>query len=441
MVGPPQPPAAAGPLLLPAPAAAREPAGVGPSIDARSLNDFIVLGGLGKGTFASVRQVVHRATSTVCALKTVRRERALREGGTPEVLAREATLQLDLRHRNIVRLYSCFEDAAQVHFVLEYVSGGQLLARMREVGRLQHGEAAHVLSEVAEGLLYLHGHNIVHRDIKPENVLLQPDPERDEPVVKIGDFGCCALLTELEPTRGTICGTMDYLAPEMIDQRPHDHGVDLWAVGVLLYEMLVGEPPFKASSQIESLRRIIATDLRCPAWLNADAADLAHKLMRHESGQRLPLAEALRHDFVVANTKRSSGAAMLSEPDQATAPAAMDETAVLATPRRSLLRSLTPVARRPPAQPPPLDAAHDQGPIVDDSPCPEAGGDDGRGGRRRRGRLRSLTPPRRGSEQRAACAAGGGAEDNTLELTVCTRELPRPKASSGRRATPHSLPC
>lgn len=281
-----------------------------------SLDEFITLKSVGRGTFASVQQVVHRNSGRVFALKTVKREGVIGQGGTEEQIAREAIVQLRMRHRNIVQLYGNFDDGDRTHLVLELAPGGQLLEYMRKEGRLKQHQAARMFLDVVSGLMYVHEHGIVHRDIKPENVLLvYPDKDKSGmPVAKIADFGCCAMVTALEPTRNTICGTMDYLAPEMIDQQPHDHRVDVWAVGVLLYEMLVSSAPFKARSQLDALRRIVNVDLRCPCFLDARAAELIRALLQKEPEMRLTLAQAAQHVFIRSGIDDSADVARSLEP-------------------------------------------------------------------------------------------------------------------------------
>lgn len=329
----------------------------------RSIDELIVLKVLGRGTFASVRQAIHRPSGRIFALKTVRRDKVIQEGGHAEHLVREANVQVRMRHRNIVLLYGHFEDSERVHFVLEFVAGGQLLQRMRKIGRLSREEAARMFLDVISALMYIHQHNIVHRDIKPENVLLQEQDKSDEYIAKIGDFGCCAMLSDLEPTRNTLCGTMDYLAPEMIDQQPHDHRVDVWASGVLLYEMLVGEPPFKAKSQLEALRRILSSEVQCPSFMDEDAADLIRLLLHKSCKARLPLAQAASHAYVTkfAGKDHPNGRTELREEKHDVGPSTSKPASNTPVPALGLglickpiaenechcRQSISPVARRP----------------------------------------------------------------------------------------------
>lgn len=151
--------------------------------------------------------------------------------------------------------------------------------------------------DTSRGVEYLHGLEIAHRDLKPENILLFGSAL----LAKIGDLGWCVELTEERPLRQTFCGTMDYLAPEMLTNEPHDTSVDLWALGVLLYEMLIARPPFAAPSQKMTIDAICAAAPEVPQKsMSAGPRELILGLLRREMRERLPLAKVLSHQWVVS---------------------------------------------------------------------------------------------------------------------------------------------
>merc|ERR1719421_1084045 len=140
-------------------------------------------------------------------------------------------------------MHTYFEDRESVYMVLE-LADHQLARYLRSRGPLPEPEAADFVRQTAEGLLYLHGLGIIHRDLKPENLLLKGS----ENEIKIADFGWCALIKANE-SRKTFCGTLDYIAPEVLRGDEYSFGADVWALGVLLYELRTGRAPFAAKSQ------------------------------------------------------------------------------------------------------------------------------------------------------------------------------------------------
>ncbi|CAE8606952.1 unnamed protein product, partial [Polarella glacialis] len=129
----------------------------------------------------------------------------------------------------------------------------------------------------ARALDHLHRHGIVHRDLKPENILMCS--HADGTKAKLADFGWCAELEVDGTQRHTFCGTWDYLSPEMVQNEPHDKGVDIWACGVLLFEMLTGKPPFAAANQVKAMNRIMTVDLKVPDTVSPSGTALMHKLL------------------------------------------------------------------------------------------------------------------------------------------------------------------
>lgn len=240
---------------------------------------------LGAGASGSVTRAVHQRSGEVFALKAIERHK-ISDHNLQTYIQREVETQRSLRHPNIVRLYDSFEEKSSIYLVLEYMPNGQLFHYVRQRRWLQEAEAAVLLRDVLSALGYLHKQGIVHRDLKAENVLLD---QRGR--AKLADFGWCAEL--VAGGRRTFCGTVDYLSPEMIEGEPHDHNVDIWAAGILLYEMLVGESPFAAKSQFLTMERIQACDLHIPASVSAGARELIEGFIRREPTERLSIAEAL----------------------------------------------------------------------------------------------------------------------------------------------------
>lgn len=276
-----------------------------------SLECFEHLCDLGSGACGSVTKVMEKETQEIFALKAIEKSRVAQHRLQDHVL-REVETQRGLDHPNVVRLYDCFEDEQRVYLLLEYAPGGHLFSRIQKCGRLPDPEAAAIFVDVVRALVDLHERGIIHRDLKPENVLLFPRGH-----AKLADFGWCAELQSAG--RMTFCGTMDYLSPEMVSRQLHDHRVDTWAVGVLLYEMLVGSPPFYAKSTNQSIQRILSADLRFPDSLSADAKELIQSLLQVEPGKRMALGDAATHRWV-QEARKSAFAAQHPPPALEAAP-------------------------------------------------------------------------------------------------------------------------
>ena len=249
-----------------------------------STEDFEFLAALGAGSCGSVSKVSHKFTGEIYALKAI--QRRLQNHHLQEYIVREVATQKQLKHPNIVKLYEHFQDEENVYLLLEFAPEGSLYSKIRAQHSLAHAEAASVFVDVSEALAHLHRHGIAHRDLKPENVLLFPGGR-----AKLADFGWCAELTN--DGRKTFCGTMDYLSPEMVSQRPHDHRVDIWGLGVLLYEMMTGDPPFAGRNNAQVLECILSADLIMPVSMPEGAADLIHALLKVNPEERLTLSAAL----------------------------------------------------------------------------------------------------------------------------------------------------
>jgi aurora kinase len=273
-------------------------------------DQFVPVGGsIGNGSYGQVRKVVHKRTAELFAMKEIPKKK-VSDHKMEEYLFREVKLQYKMRHPNILRLHYYFEDAEMVYLLLEYASGGSLFGHLRKKGRLPEHEAAPIFIGVAKALNFMHSHSIVHRDLKPENILMCAGG-----VAKIADFGWSAEMKDGAP-RHTFCGTWDYLSPEMVQNEPHDHTVDTWAVGVLLYEMLTGRPPFAASNQMKALSRITNVDLQVPETVSLLARDLIVKILVRDRKKRLTLEEGIRHEWARCFLSLNEGDASSTSPSR-----------------------------------------------------------------------------------------------------------------------------
>ena len=228
---------------------------------------------LGKGKFGSVYLARERISGFVCALKVLKKSE-LTQGRVEKQVRREIEIQSNLRHPNILKLYGHFHDNKRIFLILEYAGKGELYKHLRKENRFPEWKAAQYIAQMASALKYLHKKHVMHRDIKPENILVGIHGE-----IKISDFGWSVHAPNNR--RNTMCGTLDYLPPEMIKPGSSDNyysqAVDLWSLGVLTYEFLCGEAPFE-DTQIQTQRRIVRGDFTVPAYVSAEAGDLIKKV-------------------------------------------------------------------------------------------------------------------------------------------------------------------
>jgi serine/threonine protein kinase len=208
------------------------------------LEDFEMGKPLGRGKFGNVYMAREKRTGSVVALKVLSKPSMVTEGAQ-DALRREVMIQSRLRHRSILRMVGWFHNPKSAFLVLEHAPNGEVFRRLKAKGRLDEATAANYMKQLVEAVAYMHACHVIHRDIKPENLLLGADGS-----VKVADFGAAIHAPPPHHRRTTLCGTPEYLAPELARElagqgRPnYDHLVDVWALGVLCYELLTGKTPF-----------------------------------------------------------------------------------------------------------------------------------------------------------------------------------------------------
>ncbi|KAM6163879.1 aurora kinase A [Rhynchocyon petersi] len=261
-----------------------------------TLEDFEIGRPLGKGKFGNVYLAREKQSKFILALKVLFKAQ-LEKAGVEHQVRREVEIQSHLRHPNILRLYGYFHDAVRVYLILEYAPLGTVYRELQKLSKFDEQRTATYITELADALSYCHSKKVIHRDIKPENLLLGSTGE-----LKIADFGWSVHAPSSR--RMTLCGTLDYLPPEMIEGRMHDEKVDLWSLGVLCYEFLVGKPPFETSTYQETYNRISRVEFTYPDSVTVGARDLISRLLKHHPSQRLTLREVLEHPWITANSSK-----------------------------------------------------------------------------------------------------------------------------------------
>eukprot|EP00899_Mesostigma_viride_P024297 jgi/Mesvir1/5051/Mv02252-RA.1 len=267
-------------------------------ITARSnwcLADFDVGRPLGRGKFGNVYLAREKQSKYIVALKVL--FKCQLENSHVEIqLRREIEIQTHLRHPNILRMYGFFYDGDRVFLILEYAARGELYKELQKKKFFSEQRSATYIHALGGALQHCHRKHVIHRDIKPENLLLGLKGE-----LKIADFGWSVHAPNSR--RQTMCGTLDYLPPEMVEGKEHDATVDVWSLGVLLYEFLFGTPPFEAKGNRETYKRIVTVDLKFPQYpaVSDGAKDLIRKLLQKDPAGRIDLKSVLEHPWILAN--------------------------------------------------------------------------------------------------------------------------------------------
>lgn len=194
-------------------------------------------------------------------------------------------------------MFGYFYDEKRIYIILEFAPGGELYKQLTARGHFSETTTARYINDLSIALAYCHAKHVIHRDIKPENLLIGQKGD-----IKIADFGWSVHA----PTsrRTTLCGTLDYLPPEMVEGREHDSTADIWSLGVLTYEFLVGNPPFEAEGYKATYRRISSVDLRFPPSVSSGARDLISRLLVKDQSRRMKLADVSKHPWIIQNTQR-----------------------------------------------------------------------------------------------------------------------------------------
>ncbi|KAA1477804.1 Pkinase-domain-containing protein [Dentipellis sp. KUC8613] len=260
-----------------------------------TIEAFDLLKVIGKGSFGKVMQVRKKDTQRIYALKTIRKANiASRPGEITHILAERTVLAL-LNNPFIVPLKFSFQNPDKLYLVMSFVNGGELFYHLQREGKFDEYRSRFYAAELLCALEHLHMFNVVYRDLKPENILLDYTGH-----IALCDFGLCKLnMSETEKTN-TFCGTPEYIAPELLESQGYTKTVDWWTLGVLLYEMMTGLPPFYDENVNVMYRRILSDPLQFPPDMPAEAQSVIAQLLQRDPTRRLGAnggEEIKRHPF------------------------------------------------------------------------------------------------------------------------------------------------
>ncbi|KAL3834597.1 hypothetical protein ACJIZ3_009333 [Penstemon smallii] len=293
--------------------------------DRTSIEDFEIIKPISRGAYGRVFLAMKRATGDLFAIKVLKKADMIRKNAVESILA-ERDILISVRNPFVVRFFYSFTCRENLYLVMEYLNGGDLFSLLRNLGCLEEDMARIYIAEVVLALEYLHSLNVIHRDLKPDNLLIGPDGH-----IKLTDFGLSKVglinstadlsgsyailgddkpktaghssLKGEQPNKHSVVGTPDYLAPEILLGMGHGATADWWSVGIILFELLVGIPPFNADHPQQIFNNILNRDIpwpKIPEELSFEAYDLINKLLIENPVQRLGATgagEVKRHPY------------------------------------------------------------------------------------------------------------------------------------------------
>ncbi|KAG5176021.1 kinase-like domain-containing protein [Tribonema minus] len=273
----------------------------------KNVGEYLLTTRLGKGSFATVSLGQNRASGSLVAIKIISREQLNRKH--TENLESEISILRNFRHPNMVELYDIKKTDNNIYLILEYCEGGDLQRFIKARGRLREGTAQAFMTHLAAGLKFLWERSLIHRDLKPQNLLLAKLPEslaHTAPatgglILKIADFGFARHL-EVASMAETLCGSPLYMAPEILEGRRYDAKADLWSVGAILFEMVVGHPPFGGANHLELLRNIKSRSLVVPedVEIGVGCLEVLKMLLKRDPNKRASFETFFGAEFVNA---------------------------------------------------------------------------------------------------------------------------------------------
>lgn len=243
----------------------------------KSVGDFDKIQTIGSGAFGTVFLVRDKLAFVYHAMKAIEKESAVKKKSVKQLLLEKKILQ-GVNFPFVISLDYCCKDNVYIYFLLPYQPGGELYSLIKRLGVLSEPLVQFYTAQMVLALEYLHHCSVIHRDVKPENILLSQSG-----YIKLGDFGFCKIL---KTRTWTLCGTPEYLAPEIIMSKGYTFSIDWWSLGVLIYEMIAGYPPFYSSDPMKLYEKILSGQFKTPDVMTPLCKSLVKSLLEVDPTKR-----------------------------------------------------------------------------------------------------------------------------------------------------------
>ncbi|KAJ1733454.1 Serine/threonine kinase [Coemansia biformis] len=263
------------------------------------IDDFKFVKVLGKGNFGKVMLSEEKSSSKLYAIKVLKKEFIVENDEFESTRSEKRVLMIanQDRHPFLIGLHSCFQTSNHIFFVMEYISGGDLMMHVQKLGSFGERRAKFFACEILLGLAYFHKAGIIYRDLKLDNIMLDSEGH-----VKIADYGLCKENMGYGQTTITFCGTPEFMAPEIVLEQRYGRAVDWWAFGVLIYEMILGTSPFHGEDENEIFDSILEDEILYPVRMSRDSVFICQALLERDPSKRLGAGpndaeDIMKHSF------------------------------------------------------------------------------------------------------------------------------------------------
>ena len=253
-----------------------------------------------KGTYSNVYLYKDIKTEELISVKHIEKQLYIKYLNTTQIIYNEIEIQSRIVHPNIIRLYNIYENTSSIYLLMEFAKNGNLYSLIRRRKGMNEKNAYNYFSQIVNAVYFLHKNNIIHRDIKPENIVLDENEN-----CKLCDFGWSIILND-NSKRNTFCGTLEYMAPEIINNEGYEKSIDIWSLGILLYEMIHGYCPFNSNNNNKNnsiLNKIINENFKIKKDISNECKDLIYKMLEKDYKKRINIEQILNHQFMIKNKK------------------------------------------------------------------------------------------------------------------------------------------